>query len=158
MAYREVEWTYRKSSGVGLCLCLPQLRRSCMPTSTFPMWWNKDTIVALLNAARGGASYQELDEIIRKSFGGNWGGKFRAWVMAWKDRPSDRPQARLAAAIAAYDPPASRESAAMDEGCGERPDHPPVAVRVRQHQGLPGRPCLPCVRGAGVTGATAGAR
>ena len=107
-----------------------------MPTSTFPLWWTRDNIVALLNAARDGASYQELDQIIRDSLGGNWRGKLRNWVMAWKDRPTDQPQARLAAMVHAYDPPASREKKAMqmvEEAiaihrsaceCGSTKDHP----------------------------------
>ena len=107
-----------------------------MPTSTFPLWWNRETIVALLNAARNGASYQELDETIRASLNETWRGKLRAWVMSWKDRPTDRPQARLAAAIHDYSPPSSRESTAMrmvDEAlafhwalceCGNNKDHP----------------------------------
>ena len=84
-----------------------------MPTSTFPMWWHRDTIVELLNAARNGASYQDLDGIAQKRSGNNRPPKLRAWVSSWKDRPSDRPQARLAAAIAGYDPPSSTESVAM---------------------------------------------
>ena len=84
-----------------------------MPTSTFPMWWDGDTIVALLNAARGGASYADLDAIAMERSGSQRSPKLRAWVNEWKDRPSYRPQARLAQAIAAYDPPSSRESAAM---------------------------------------------
>ena len=84
-----------------------------MPTSTFPMWWSRDTIVELLNAARDGASYQELDVIAQKASGSSRPPKLREWVRSWKDRPQDRPQARLAAAIAAYGPPSSQESAAM---------------------------------------------
>ena len=82
-----------------------------MPTSTFPLWWKMETIFQLLNAAREGASYQELDEITRNGTAGP--GKFRAWVRFWRNRPQDRPQARLAAFIHSYDPPSSRESAAM---------------------------------------------
>ena len=84
-----------------------------MPTSTFPAWWNRDTIVELLNAARDGASYQDLDEIAQGRSGRARTGGLRAWVKMWQDRPSDRPQARLAAAIAVYDPPSSREGLAM---------------------------------------------
>ena len=84
-----------------------------MPTSTFPMWWSRDTIVEILNAARDGASYQDLDGIAQKASCSHRPPKLRDWVRGWKDRPSDRPQARLAAAIAAYDPPSSQESAAM---------------------------------------------
>ena len=84
-----------------------------MPTSTFPLWWNHETIVELLNAARDGASYQEMDGIAKKRSGSPRSGGLRSWVMQWKDRPSDRPQARLAAAIASYDPPGTREALAM---------------------------------------------
>ena len=84
-----------------------------MPTSTFPLWWDRDTIVRLLNDARDGASYQELDVVAQERSGSSRAPKLSQWVRAWKDRPSDRPQARLAQAIAAYDPPGSRESAAM---------------------------------------------
>ena len=84
-----------------------------MPTSTFPLWWSHETIVAVLNAARDGASYQEMDAMLQERSGSTRAPKLRAWVMAWKERPSDRPQARLAAAVASYDPPGSRESTAM---------------------------------------------
>ena len=84
-----------------------------MATSTFPLWWDEKTIVQLLNAARDGCSFQDLDEIVRIHTGSSRLGKLSSWVRAWKDRPQDRPQARLAAAIAAYDPPSSRESVAM---------------------------------------------
>ena len=106
-----------------------------MPTSTFPLWWSLDNIVQLLNAARDGASYQELDGIIADNLGGAWRGRMRAWVMAWKDRPTDRPQARLAAFIVSYNPPPSREAAALRLvenalaihrqlcECGEAKDH-----------------------------------
>ena len=84
-----------------------------MPTSTFPMWWSCDTIVALLNAARDGASYKELDGIAQAASGSSRPPKLREWIRDWKDRPTDRPQARLAAALADYEPPSSQESAAM---------------------------------------------
>ena len=107
-----------------------------MPTSTFPRWWSEETILELLNAAREGSPYQDLDEIVRQRTGSSRLGKLRAWVMAWKDQPQDRPQARLASAIAAYDPPSSRESSAMNMvesalalhrascECGSRKDDP----------------------------------
>ena len=84
-----------------------------MPTSTFPMWWSRDTIVKLLNAARDGESYQELDAIAQKASGSSRPPKLGEWVRGWKDRPTDRPQARLAEALANYDPPSSQETAAM---------------------------------------------
>ena len=87
-----------------------------MPTSTFPLWWSHETIIELLNAAREGASYQDMDAIAKEGSGRPGSvrtGGLRSWVRMWKDRPSDRPQARLAAAIASYDPPSTRESLAM---------------------------------------------
>lgn len=107
-----------------------------MPTSTFPLWWHKDIIVAILNAARDGRSYQELNSLIMEMSGRNRPPRLRAWVMQWKHRPSDRPQARLAQVIAAYDPPTSAENAALLEveaaltvhrslcECGNTKDHP----------------------------------
>ena len=107
-----------------------------MPTSTFPLWWDHDTIVQILNAARDGASYQDLDAIAQERTGSNRAPKLSVWVRGWKDRPTDRPQARLAATIASYSPPASRETTQMKVvesallihralcECGERKDDP----------------------------------
>ena len=85
-----------------------------MPTSTFPLWWKtEETMLAVLDAARGGASYQELDALIGQHTGSRRAGNLRAWVNSWRERPSDRPQARIAKLIASYGPPATTEKSKM---------------------------------------------
>ena len=118
-----------------------------MPTSTFPRWWNQDTILQLLNAARDGASYRDLDGITNQGSGRVRSGQLRAWVRYWQGHSSDRPQARLAAAIAAYGPPSSRESAAMRVVESALALHR-VMCECGQTKDDPGDAVLRCLRGA----------
>ena len=70
-------------------------------------------MLEISDAARNGASYDDLAEIARVGSGSNTKPKLRAWVKHWKDQPSDRPQAQFARLIDSYDPPVSKETLAL---------------------------------------------